>query len=203
MQAPTFGYQLRLLRKHLLDMTQERLADLTEEKRSYIADLESDRTSPTAQFLEALTESTDVNIPWLYSADSEPFRLDVKARRNWLNKQNLAVTMGDISAGEPLPGEPEPPEPESVQEHVARFMVTARATRPKTPAKPSRQRLRDAARMLEEAETRASGVLQDYPAIRDLQVVQVALKRVAAADGVELDDLYLLANAFNVLATSK
>jgi len=203
MQVPTFGYQLRHLRKHLLSMTQERLAELTEEKRSYIADLESDRSSPTAQFLEALTESTDVNIPWLYSAESEPFRLDVKAHRNWQAKHTIAVTTGGIDPGQPLPGEPEPPVPESAQVHVSRFLVLARAKKPKPQPKPSRQRLRDAAQTLSDAETRAMGVLHDYPAIRDQQVVQVALKRVAAADGMELDDLYLLANAFNVLATSK
>lgn len=53
------------------------------------------------------------------------------------------------------------------------------------------------------AKDRVRGVLADYPAIEKLQFVEVALTNVAAVEGIELEQLYLLANAFNVLATSK
>lgn len=53
---------------------------------------------------------------------------------------------------------------------------------------------------MKQAKERVRGVLADYPAIEKLQFVEVALTNVAAVEGIELEQLYLLANAFNLLA---
>lgn len=213
--------RMRRLRKALGDITQADMAErLDGVNRSTLASIESGRQWPSRNVMEALTERFNVNAGWLLLGEGTMFREDVLAWRDWTRKVQEAATFANLSAefraefanslGDvqaPDPAEM-PPEPQTPIDHVEgvwmRFEESKRTGEaPSLPEPESPKKPLDEVTRLSLAKVRVAGVLEDYPAIKGIRTVEVAMWNIAMLDGVSLEHLYLLANAFSVLQTGR
>lgn len=87
--------RVKFIRTNILKLSVQKFGDALGFSRSYVADIEAERTEPSYRFVKALREVYNVNLNWIVTGEGGAF-LDSNNQNTASNNENHQIARNDL-----------------------------------------------------------------------------------------------------------